>query len=225
MICKEECVLLFVKVPEKGKIKSRLSKELGEDTTLSLYENFVLDLLDMLKKQGRCFKICFYPADALENVQYWLGKEYSCMPQQGKNLGERMKHAFLEAFSDRFEKVLLIGSDIPDLTNSLIDEAFAFTDDAVIGPALDGGYYLIGFRKNKFLPEIFEGIHWGSGSVFEKTMEIFKTFNFKVRIAPEWSDVDVLEDLKALVERNRYTEFADSRTMVYIKKNLKILQV
>lgn len=225
MICKEECVLLFVKVPGKSEVKSRLSKDLGEDLTLLLYENFVFDLVDMLKKRGRCFKICFYPADSLENVQYWLGKEYSYMPQQGKDLGERMKNAFFDAFSDGFEKVILIGSDIPDLTNSLIDEAFAFTDDAVIGPALDGGYYLIGFRKNKLLPQIFEGIHWGSGSVFEKTMEIFKTFNCKVSIAPERSDVDVLDDLKALVERNRYTEFADSRTMAYIEKNLKILQV
>jgi uncharacterized protein len=214
----KDCVLLFVKVPEKGTVKSRLSKDLGEDTALSLYENFVLDILATLKEGRYPFNVCFHPPDSPESVQNRLWKNLSRRPQRGKNLGERMKNAFSDAFSDGFDKVVLIGSDIPDLTNSILDIAFAFTDDAVIGPAMDGGYYLIGFRKKTFLPDIFEGIHWGTASVFEQTMEIFKTHNLKVRITPKWQDVDRLDDLKALVERNRDTEFADSMTMAYIKK-------
>ncbi len=222
MFCKE-CVLLFVRVPEKGKVKSRLSKDLGEDTALSLYENFVLDIIETLKKGGHPFNICFFPPALPESVRNRLGEGYSYRPQSGKDLGERMKNAFFDAFSDRFEKVILIGSDIPDLTNSVLDEAFAFTDDAVIGPAVDGGYYLIGCRKSTLLPEIFEGVQWGTTSVFEQTMEIFETHNYKVRIAPKWRDVDRLDDLKALVERNRDTEFSHSRTMAFIEKNLKSL--
>lgn len=220
----KKCILLFLKLPERGRVKTRLSEDLNEDAVLSLYKNFVLDLLETLKRGRYVFKICFYPPDSQEKMSSWLGNDYSYMPQKGKDLGERMENAFTESFLEGFLKLVLIGSDIPDLTNKIIEKAFNFDNyNAVIGPSFDGGYYLIGFKNNTFLPEIFEGIQWGTEKVFEKTIEIFKKNNYKVHILPKWQDVDRLDDVRALFERNRNTEFAKSRTMAFILKNLKML--
>src|SRR3990172_6395297 len=157
MIDDTRCLLLFVKYPDKGKVKSRLSKEFGEDTVLLLYEVFVLDVLETVNKGKYRFTICFHPPSAQEKIASWLGKSYLYMPQNGSDLGEKMKNAFAAAFSEGFEKVMLIGSDIPDLPKEIVDEAFASDGEAVIAPATDGGYYLIGFRRDTFLPHIFEG--------------------------------------------------------------------
>lgn len=205
-------------------VKSRLAGDLDGDLAILLYKNFILDLLDTLKKGGHCFRICFYPPDAGEKLSDWLGKGYSYLPQNGKDLGERMKNAFLDAFSEGFFKALIIGSDIPDITNQIINEALESDDnDAVIGPSFDGGYYLIGFKHNTFLPGIFEGIEWGTNTVFEKTMEIFSKNGYKVHLLPEWHDVDRLEDLRALVDGNKNTDFANSTTMAFIRDNQKKL--
>lgn len=220
----KRCVLFFVKLPEKGKVKSRLSKELDEQIVLSLYENFVLDFLDTLKKGEYFLKVCFFPSDREVEMLHWLGETFLYMPQSGTDLGDRMKNAFINAFSEGFHEVLLVGSDIPDLTNEFIEAAFNLDlSAAVIGPASDGGYYLIGFKENTFLPAVFEGIHWGTETVFEETMRIFQKHNYRVHILPEWRDVDGAGDLKALYERNKNTEFAKSRTMAYISNNLKAL--
>jgi len=220
-----KCILVFVKLPETGKVKARLSKGLDKDTVCSLYKIFVLDLLDTLKKGRYTFRICFYPPDSEEKVADWLGKDLFYMPQVGKDLGERMKNAFINIFSQGYSRVLLIGSDIPDLAGSIMDEAFdgLKNNDAVVGPAFDGGYYLTGFKKDTFLPEIFQGIHWGTDAVFAKTMEIFKRNKYRVHVLTKWWDVDRPDDLRALFDRNRNTEFSRSRTMIFLTGNFKSL--
>jgi rSAM/selenodomain-associated transferase 1 len=223
MVNDKYCLLVFVKYPDKGKVKSRLSKEFGEDTVLLLYEAFVLDVLETVNKGKYRFKICFHPPSAQEKIVSWLGKSYVYMPQDGSDLGVKMKNAFASTFSEGFEKVMLIGSDIPDLPKEIIDEAFASEGEAVIGPATDGGYYLIGFSRDTFSPRIFEGMQWSTESVFERTMEIFRKHSVKVHILPQWRDVDTPEDLRAFYERNRNTAVMHSRTMTFITKNMKKL--
>jgi len=219
-----QCLLLFLKYPERGKVKSRLAKDLNKDITLLLYKNFVLDLLDTLKKKNFSLRICFYPPDSKGKVKEWLGNSYLYMPQKGKDLGERMKNAFKTVYSEGFSKVVLIGSDIPDLNVKVLNEAYECDDcDTVIGPSSDGGYYLIGFKNNTFMPEIFDGIQWGSGTVFKKTIEILKRNNRRVHILPEWQDIDRLDDLRALFDRNRDTEFANSRTMTFLSANSRTI--
>jgi rSAM/selenodomain-associated transferase 1 len=216
----QRCVLIFLKSPDPGMVKSRLSRDIGAETVLSLYKNFCLDLLETLRRGRHAFKIFFYPPESEERIAEWLGRDCSYVPQRGSDLGERMKNAFILTFAEGFSRVLLIGSDIPDLPNTILHEAFGFESyDAVIGPAFDGGYYLIGFKNNTFLPEIFEGIPWGADGVFKKTMERFRMSRCKVHLLPTWRDVDTSDDLRALVEKNRDTEFADSRTMAFISKN------
>jgi glycosyltransferase A (GT-A) superfamily protein (DUF2064 family) len=115
-----------------------------------------------------------------------------------------------------------MGSDFPDLTLKIIDDAFATLDnpsDAVIGPTADGGYYLIGFRNDKFLPAIFEGLAWGTPLVLEKTIRILKAKNHIPQLIDEWHDIDTGNDLLGLIERNKKTEFTDSRTMNFLRSS------
>ena len=117
--------------------------------------------------------------------------------------------------------VLIIGSYIPDLGNNIIEDAFSSldTNDAVIGPAADGGYYLLGLKDTTGLPNIFLGIAWGTDSVFRETTAVLKETGLSVHVLPEWRDTDTLEDLRSLVVRNRETEFRYSQTMSYIMNN------
>jgi rSAM/selenodomain-associated transferase 1 len=163
-----------------------------------LYKRFLLEMLSTLNKGTFLFYLCFYPADALEDLRNWLGEEYLYMTQQGEDLGERMKNGFIEAFAMNFKRVVLIGSDIPDLPLEFIEEALASLQekDVVIGPSLDGGYYLIGFKDKKFSPQAFKGIPWGTERVFEETMKILKHEGLTIHILQPWRDIDTVEDLR-----------------------------
>ncbi len=218
-IYNRQAILLFIKEPGKGQVKSRLAKALGKELAKEAYIHFTLDVLRTIRNYP--LRIFFYPPDSRVALMRWLGKDFVCIPQKGRGLGKRMENAFIGSFSDGLEKALIVGSDIPDLAPEVIDEAFEALDksDAVIGPASDGGYYLIGFKKTSFQPAIFRGIEWSSGSVFRKTMDIFRRFGSRVHILPAWQDVDTLEDLRALVMRNRVTNFRSSDTMSWAMRN------
>src|SRR4030043_753802 len=141
------CIILFVKYPEKGKVKTRLSAELGAETTRNLYECFVSDLIGILEKKRYTFKVALYPPGSDKKIIPWLGQEHSYITQKGRDLGERMENAFKEVFLEGFNEVLVIGSDIPDLTPSLIDNAFRALkrSEAARGPCSQGGACLRGF--------------------------------------------------------------------------------
>ncbi|MEW6586557.1 MAG: TIGR04282 family arsenosugar biosynthesis glycosyltransferase [Nitrospirota bacterium] len=215
----EQCVLLFVKFPEQERVKTRLSKVIGEENARALYKCFVHDVLDTLGKGDFSITICYSPPFAGESVKEWLGKSYSYMPQRGQDLGERMKCAFEDAFRSGVREAILIGTDIPDISAFVIRDAFSFHKHAaVIGPSRDGGYYLIGFRKDTLLPGVFEGIEWGTGAVFEKTMKVFRKHGYSVGILPHWRDTDRIEDLRDLYKRNSSGPFAGSRTMAFLQR-------
>lgn len=220
-------VILFVRLPEKGKVKSRLAQRMDEDLVLSLYENMVLDTIDMLTRGRFPFRICFTPADARDQIFEWLGYEHPSVPQAGDDLGDRMVKAFEYVFSEEVEDALLIGSDIPGLTAGVMDEAFAalLTNDVVIGPADDGGYYLIGFRKKSFAPDIFHDIVWSTRTVFRETMDKLHDASLTVHVLPELTDVDTVEDLKRLLSQVKGPASEPSRTRSFLEQHRKsILQ-
>lgn len=209
-----QCLIVFVKSPEIGRVKSRLAAEIGEEKARRLYVRFVEDLLDSLDKGDYCLKIFFHPPDREALLSKWLGRDRCYEPQRGDDLGERMKRAFEKCFSEGFEAAILIGCDIPDLTGEIIKEGFAalIASDVVIGPSYDGGYYLIGFQSGTFLPEVFTGIPWGTGGVLKRTREILESKG-RLSLLPLWRDIDTYEDLNALIERHRESPFANSRTI------------
>ena len=213
-------ILLFIKAPIKGQVKSRLAAEVGEETALDLYISFVLDIVDTLDGIGYPLRICFYPQADVDSLLSLLGGHHRLMPQKGKDLGERMENAFKQIFSEGYTRAILIGSDIPDLTPALLRDALESLtkNDVVIGPASDGGYYVIGFRKGSLNPNIFHDREWSTKRVFQDTMELLRNTSLRVHLAPQWSDVDTIEDLKSLAQRSRNSAFDKSRTMTYLKR-------
>lgn len=196
----DRCLLFFMKSPKKGSVKSRLATVVGDECAVKLYKSFVLQMLSTLKRGNFPFCICFYPENALKNLKRWLGAQFHYNPQKGKDLGERMKNGFTKAFQMGFKRVVLIGSDIPDLPLEFIQEAFTSLEekDAVIGPAYDGGYYLIGFRDRAFSSQVFEGMAWGTESVFNETIEVLKQLEQRIHTLKSLRDIDTIEDLENL---------------------------
>jgi uncharacterized protein len=219
---KDRCLILFVKYPERGKVKSRLAKNWTDDLVAGLYENFVRDIIATLDQGSFNFRIYFYPPEKEEEVKKLWGNNYQYKEQTGADLGERMKNAFFQEFAAGYTKVVLIGSDCPDLPAEIIEESFRTLENnsnIVIGSATDGGYYLIGFRQDAFCPDIFSGMQWGGASVLEKTMNILRSKEHHLTILPKWRDIDRRDDLDDLIKRSMETPFADSNTMNFLRDN------
>ncbi|MHC4456099.1 MAG: TIGR04282 family arsenosugar biosynthesis glycosyltransferase [Planctomycetota bacterium] len=211
-------ILFFVKFPASGLVKTRLAEQLGEETATCLYKGFVTDILENLLNLKVNFDIFFAPSDAQQKFCLWLGNKYSYIPQTGDNLGEKMKNAFEHAFTNNCTRVIIIGSDSPDLPAEFFNRSFKALEshDAIVGPSGDGGYYLIGFSKDAFLSEAFESVAWSTPQVCEQTLNILKKHERDVYLLPQWYDVDTLDDLKTIVSRNVNTAFNKSKTFRYL---------
>ncbi len=214
------CVVLFIKEPIRGRVKTRLAAAVGADCTVELYKCFVEDIVSMLEGLSistRCYCLGSGSTEALQN---WLGRRHSYLVQSGDGLGRRMANALRDAFAAGFSKAVLIGSDLPDLPCDIIRQAFAALDahDAVIGPSSDGGYYLIGFSAPHLPPGVFEDVPWGTDCVFERTMEILNGRGIRTCVLPQWHDVDTWSDVEDLIRRNTGTSFRGSRTWAFVRK-------
>ncbi len=192
-------VLVFLRAPEKGRVKTRLAREIGDEKTLALYKKLVQKTLAAVEKSGMDYRICFFPADKKAMVQDWLGPDHLYMPQQGDDLGQRMGNALSRVFGRGAQKALLVGTDIPDISANkfLLAQNLLRQNDAVIGPSFDGGYWLIGFRRDGFDPGLFRQVEWGTDSVFSSTIEKCKLAGLSTGILPTLRDIDTLEDLQS----------------------------
>jgi rSAM/selenodomain-associated transferase 1 len=213
-------ILLFIKAPLKGRIKSRLAAAIGNDAALELYRRFVLDTIDTVEALALPLRICFYPPHEETTIRAWLGNKLDCMPQQGDDLGERMESAFKQVFQEGYDRAVLIGSDIPALNAPIIDEAFTSLNvhDAVLGPAADGGYYLIGFTAKTFQPDLFRHIAWSTNTVFDETLARIKESGRRVHLLPKLHDVDTKEDLRIFFKSRRNDPVNSSRTLAYLRE-------
>jgi hypothetical protein len=219
-----QIVLLFIKAPVRGRVKSRLAGAIGEEAALDLYRSFILDTIDMLERTGCTFRIFCHPPEAVADVSQWL-RASPVVPQEGDDLGARMENAFRRVFSEGWSQAVLIGSDIPDLPEGVIPEAFTLImkHKVVLGPAADGGYYLIGFAREAFLPAPFSGISWSTPDVFARTRDVLQAAGLRVPLLREWRDVDSFDDLQALAARSVHSPFRSSRTMTYLAQNRSLL--
>jgi rSAM/selenodomain-associated transferase 1 len=198
----DERLLIFAKFPEKGMVKTRLGRVTGEETAVELYRCFVRDAISLSRKAGYAPSIFFHPPEAREAMTEWLGRGLAYEPQEGDSLGERMYAAFRRVFRN-CRRAVLIGADTPDLPPALVEEAFHSlkTRDAVIGPARDGGYYLIGLSSDSLLPDLFQGLPWGSALIFDLTRRIFEEHGLTLHLLPRWGDIDEYDDLAAFFDR------------------------
>jgi rSAM/selenodomain-associated transferase 2/rSAM/selenodomain-associated transferase 1 len=194
----KEKLILFTRYPIPGKAKTRLIPKLGEEGAARLQE--IMTGLTVLN--SRCFSAASgvnleirFDGASKKNMLQWLGKGLEFYHQGGGDLGQRMNRAFNKAFQSGYERVVVIGCDCPQIDDKILSAAFeALKDnDMAIGPAFDGGYYLIGLRKP--VPELFIDIDWGIESVFERTITIAKAENIKVAQLQKYSDVDCPQDI------------------------------
>lgn len=187
-------LIIFTKNPELGKCKTRLAATIGDKASLEVYQ-ILLDHTVKVTQSLNMHKRVYYSEEIWEEDR-WDSNYYSKKVQQGKDLGERMEHAFQQGFMDGYQKIVIIGSDLYDLETKDIEVAFLALDahEVVIGPAQDGGYYLLGMKQLK--PELFQNKNWGTSSVLEDTLANLQTDSYL--LLETRNDIDVYEDLVSI---------------------------
>jgi hypothetical protein len=189
---KNDALLIFTRNPELGKVKTRLAKTIGNEKALAVYEDLLLHTRNETQAIN-CDKFVFYDTSIAEN-DIWSTAIYQKKLQATGDLGKRMYDAFETLFKLGYQNCIIVGSDLFELKASTIEIAFKklVDSDAVIGPAEDGGYYLLGLKRNNTL--IFENKDWGTNTVFKASMKDLD--GQKIEVLETLNDIDTFEDLK-----------------------------
>ena len=184
-------LILFIKNPEKGKVKTRLAKTVGDDRALAIYKA-LLEHTRKLTLPVAASRFLFY-SNEINSEDDWSTTDFRKEVQSDGNLGDRMKAAFAKAF-EAHDRVLIIGSDCASLTTKIVEAGFTALDksDFVMGPAMDGGYYLLGM--NKYTPALFEAVPWSTETVGKITRDRIEAMGKSCSLLPELSDIDFEED-------------------------------
>ncbi|MGB5555791.1 MAG: TIGR04282 family arsenosugar biosynthesis glycosyltransferase [Flavobacteriaceae bacterium] len=185
-------LIIFTRNPELGKCKTRLAATVGDETALEIY-TFLLKHTVEISTNLNVAKQVYY-SELIPDNDLWDAQVYTKKQQKGNDLGERMEHAFQEGFAEGFEKICIIGSDMFDLEQNDLEQAFVALDtsDFVLGPALDGGYYLIGMKVLE--PSIFKNKKWGTDTVLKDTLNDLNKHS--LHLLNVRNDVDLYEDIK-----------------------------
>ena len=188
----DNALIIFTRNPELGKCKTRLAKSVGDNEALKIYKYLLQHTADVAKTVN-AERFVFYSENIKEN-DIWNKTYFKKQLQQGNDLGERMLNAFKFLLEKKYKKVVIIGSDLLDLNKTIIENAFRKLDknDAVIGPAQDGGYYLLGMKT--LYDKVFKNKNWGTGTVLNQTKKDF--FNKTLCVLEPLNDIDYIEDLK-----------------------------
>jgi len=203
----KKLLLIFVKNPEKGKVKTRLAKTVGEEKAYNTYLKLV-EITLKAASEVQAYKQIWY-SSFIDKSDSFLGKpsdrfersdgsslRFEKKLQHGEDLGARMENAFRQGFDDEFNKIVIIGSDCPDISPEIIEDAFERLNqnDVVIGPSEDGGYYLLGLKR--MISEVFKDISWRTKHVLLETIHILKSGEIKFELLPTLNDIDTIEDLQ-----------------------------
>lgn len=189
-------LLIFTRNPELGKAKTRLAKTVGDETALEIYK-FLLQKTKDISKKVSSDKAVYYSVK-IRNNDIWNENTFQKHQQTGEDLGIRMLNAFKNGFESGYKKVMIIGSDLFDLTSENIETAFTELDnnDVVLGPAEDGGYYLLGM--NSLEENVFKNKEWGTETVRKDTLSDLKDRD--VKLLEFKNDIDVYEDILNIPE-------------------------
>lgn len=190
---KEQALIIFIKNPKLGTAKTRLAKTVGDEKALQWYLH-MLNHTRETTRQSPSKRLLYYSTFADEGDE-WDNEEFEKYVQAGESLGDRMANAFQAAFAAGHQRVLIIGSDCLDLRVHHLKDAFLAlqSNDFVIGPANDGGYYLLGMRA--FTPQVFHNKAWSTESVLPDTLADISALGLKVHLMEELTDIDNEEDL------------------------------
>ncbi|MBC7651834.1 MAG: TIGR04282 family arsenosugar biosynthesis glycosyltransferase [Deinococcales bacterium] len=184
----KNALIIFVKNPVEGQVKTRLAKAIGNGAAVAVYQH-LLQHTFLITKNLVVEKFVFY-GDYINDNDLWLNNLYQKQQQQGFDLGERMKNAFKLILDSGYDKAIIIGSDCYELTQQIIEEAFddLIITDTVIGPCNDGGYYLLGMKQ--LIPELFDNIQWSTNDVLPATTKVLLDLQLQYELLPILNDVD-----------------------------------
>lgn len=188
----KKALIIFTKNPELGKVKTRLAKTIGDENALEVYK-FLINHTISITEELQVDKYVYYSENILKNDN-WKSDKFRKKLQKGNDLGERMNNAFSEVFKMGYETAIIIGSDMFDMEKQDLTAAFEALEshDFIIGPAVDGGYYLLGMKEPT--PELFEDKEWSTDSVLQDTLNNLRYKNHLV--LKERNDVDYYTDIK-----------------------------
>lgn len=189
---------IFTRYPVPGTAKTRLIPALGETGAAALSRQMTEHTLKQIQVLQSCFPIATeirFAGGTSELMHEWLGERWVYVPQGEGSLGDRMAQTFQSAFDAGMQQVIIVGTDCPELNGDILCQAYQAlaNHDLVLGPAFDGGYYLIGLRQS--IPELFMGIAWSTPAVLQQTLEIAQQFDLTIALLPPLGDVDYPEDL------------------------------
>jgi hypothetical protein len=194
---RKNILIVFVKYPEPGKVKTRIARELGAQSAADMYARMAKSVIENVSLPDTYGTVIYFdPPHRDKDVRNWLGTgNASYEPQSGGTIGERMSDAFERVFSSGAEKAVLIGTDIPEITAAAVSAAFSLLEetDVVIGPASDGGYYLLGLKS--FEPSLFRDIEWGTSLVLKHTLDLINEKNLSHKPLAILKDVDTIDDV------------------------------
>jgi rSAM/selenodomain-associated transferase 1 len=198
IIKNQQTLIIFTRYPEAGKTKTRLIPALGEKGAADFQRQMTEITINKAKKLTEKIPVnieVHFQGGNRELMEKWLGKDLIFREQKEGDLGAKMLNAFNQVLSKNNQKAVIIGIDCPDLNEFILEKAFEACQDRdlVMGPAQDGGYYLIGL--NKVRSELFRDIKWGTSEVFRKTENIAKRLSLKIHKLPVLNDIDRPEDL------------------------------
>jgi len=204
-------LIVFVKNIRLGKVKTRLAQTIGDENAFLIYKELV-KITEKATQQLQNCAIQIFFSDVIIKTK-WKGCEKFI--QQGNNLGEKMQHAFQQGFASGYEKIVLIGSDLPDISAPIIQQGFDAlnSNDIVFGPAEDGGYYLVGM--NKLHPTIFQNKPWSNEELLSVTLK--ELSDYKLQLLPFLNDIDVYEDLKKHPSLLQLIEKSETSNLKLIK--------
>ncbi|MDZ7691497.1 MAG: TIGR04282 family arsenosugar biosynthesis glycosyltransferase [Balneolaceae bacterium] len=190
----KEVLIIFVKNPREGEVKTRLAKSVGDQKALRIYTKLLEYTRDIVRPVAVDLQVWYSSYIPLKDL--WDNTGAEKRTQQGENLGDRMKHAFKTVFAEGYNRAVIIGSDCAQLDSSIIQQAFENLESfhTVIGPSTDGGYYLLGM--DSMYGELFEDMTWSTGHVFEDTIQTIKNKNLSCQRLQSLNDVDTIDDWK-----------------------------
>lgn len=210
-------IIVFGRVPVPGEVKTRLVPTVSPENAARLYEAFLLDTVDALQSADADLRLYLAPSST-SVPDGTFSDEVQVFKQRGAALGDRMLLAFVETFAAGYERVVIVGSDSPTLPVEFVGlalEVLAEPYGIVIGPASDGGYYLLGM--NELYPALFQGIEYSRDDVFVNTIERASGLDASVTVLPEWYDVDTPDALSRLREELAAGDHAAPRTQLVLE--------
>jgi rSAM/selenodomain-associated transferase 1 len=192
-----KALLIFIKNPALGKVKTRLAKTVGPHNALKIYQYLLEHTMEITFELDNVDKFLFYN-EFIPTKDEWPSHMYQKELQHGNDLGAKMKNAFDKVFDENYSKAVLIMPDCPKMTDTLLDKAFRAldTNDFVLGPTNDGGYYLIGMKN--LHPEVFDNKTYGTDHVLDDAINVINSLGKTYFKLPALTDVDMEEDLGKL---------------------------